>query len=82
MAESQTTDDDATTVSEFIPADKVHNDDRPMLKTLQAVEGGGLEEASHEPYDDTVRNHVYICDECGESFDTEDGAAHHTQYNH
>jgi len=82
MAERQTADDDAQTVSEFIPADEVHNDDRPMLKTLQAVDGGGLEVASHEPYDDTVLNHVYICDDCGESFDTEDAASHHVQYNH
>lgn len=72
--------DDAPTASEFIPADEVPGPNRtgkPMLRTLQATGDGGLEIVSHEPYDDEVRNHVYVCDQCGSEEDTESGMGLH-----
>jgi hypothetical protein len=73
------------TATEFIPALEVPGPNRteqPMVRHLQATGGGGVEVASHEPYDDTVRNHVYICDECGHEAATEDGIGHHLDTEH
>lgn len=76
------TEDNTVTVSEFIPAEEIPNDDRNMLRILQPTDGGGLEVAAHEPYEDTVNEHKYICDECGQ-VKTEEGAmAKHVQFKH
>ena len=69
------------TVSEFIPGEQIDSD-RNMLRYLQATEDGGLEVAAHEPYDDTVENRVYICDQCGHDESTENAIAHHVEHNH
>lgn len=69
-----------TTATEFIPTDEVPGPDRaeqPMTRTLQATGDGGVELVAHEPYEGTVRNHVYICDQCGHEEATEDGIGHH-----
>lgn len=71
---------DAPTASEFIPADEVPGPNRtgkPMLRTLQATGEKGMEIAAHEPYDDTVENHIYICDQCGAEESTADGMGLH-----
>ena len=80
MARSTDATDDAPTATEFIPADEVPGPNRtgkPMARILQATGDGGMEIVAHEPYDDTVRNHIHICDECGHSEDTADGMGAH-----
>lgn len=77
--------DDAPTATEFLPEGKPHHrrdDEGPGVRLLRATGDGGLEEVNVEPYDDEVQNHVYICDECGHSEDTEDGIAHHLHHEH
>lgn len=81
---TQNTTDEAQTATEFIPADEVPGTNRtgkPMVRILQAVDGG-VEIAAHEPHDGEVRNHVFVCDECGHDETTEDGISHHLQHNH
>ena len=73
------------TATEFIPADEVPGPNRtgqPMVRIHQATGDGGTELVAHEPYDDTVRNHVYVCDECGHSEDTADGIGFHLDTQH
>lgn len=74
------------TATEFIPADEVPGPNRSgkaMVRGLQRVrDGKGLELAYHEPHDNPVENHVYICDECGHSEDTEDGIEFHLRTEH
>jgi hypothetical protein len=74
------------TATEFIPAGEVAGPrdlDKPQARILKRVrEGKGLEIASHEPYDDSVKNHVYICDECGHDEPTESGIEHHLRTKH
>lgn len=58
------------TATEFIPADEIspNRTGKPMVRGLQLVrEGRGIEVTYREPYDDEVRNHVFVCDECGQS---------------
>jgi len=77
---------EVTTATEFIPANEVPGPNRtgkPMVRGLQRVRNGkGLEVAYHEPYDDTVENHVYVCDQCGHSEATVDGIEHHLRTEH
>jgi hypothetical protein len=74
------------TATEFIPTELVPDPNRTgnaMVRTLQRVRNGkGVEIAAHEPYDDEVENHVYVCDECGHSEDTEDGIELHLRTEH
>ena len=78
--------DDAPTATEFIPADEVpgpNRTDNPMVRGLQRVQNGkGVEVAYHEPYDDVVESHVYVCDQCGHAEDTEDAIEHHLRTEH
>jgi len=85
MAANNTQNDDAPTATEFIPADEVpgpNRTDKPMVRILQSTGDGGVEIAAHEPYDDEVTGHVYVCDECGHEEPTEDGIAHHLDHEH
>ena len=74
------------TATEFIPADVIPGPNRtgkPMLRKLARVRSGkGVEVVGHEPAQDTVENHVYICDECGHDEATEDGIEHHLRTEH
>jgi len=77
---------DTPTATEFIPTDEVagpNRADKPMVRGLQRVSNGkGVEVAYHEPYDDEVENHVYVCDECGQSENTETDIAFHLRTQH
>lgn len=73
---------DKPTATEFVPAEEIPHSDENMVKILQATEDGGLEVAAHEPYRDMVKNHVYICDQCGHSEDSESSMAKHLQFKH
>jgi hypothetical protein len=59
------------TATEFIPQSEApdgHEDAYPMVRYLQrVVDGKGIEVAAHEPAQSTVENHVFVCDECGQS---------------
>lgn len=74
------------TATEFIPAADVAGPNRtgkPMVRILQQARAGeGLEIAAHEPYDDTVESHVYVCDECGHDEATEAGIEQHLRTEH
>jgi hypothetical protein len=80
MAQNSDTTNDASTATEFIPTDEVPGPNRvgkPMVRILQATGDKGVEIVAHEPYDDVVRNRVYVCDECGHEEHTEDAIGHH-----
>lgn len=72
------------TATEFIPAEEngVRADQGPGVRYLQATKDGGLEIVNEEPYNDEVRNHVFICDECGQSEDLESDMAFHLRTAH
>lgn len=74
------------TATEFIPIDDVPGPNRtgkPMVRGLNlAAEGNGVEIAFHEPYDDDVPDHIYICDECGHAEDRESAIADHLRTQH
>jgi len=87
MLEENTVDgtEKAPRATEFIPADEIpgpNRTDKPMLRIHQATGDGGLEIVAHEPYDDTVRNHVYVCDECGQSEPNEKDMGFHLETKH
>jgi len=77
---------DAPTATEFIPANKIpgpREHDRAQVRGLQRVQNGkGLELVYHEPYDDDIGNHVFVCDQCGHIEDTESGIELHLRTEH
>ena len=74
---------DRPTATEFIPAEENGvRDEGAGVRHLQSTDDGGLEIVTEEPYDDDVRNHVFVCDQCGKSEATEDGMAFHLSINH
>lgn len=80
-----TTPDGTPTATEFIPVDEApdgHEDDYPMVRILQATGDDGMEVVAHEPYDDVVENHAWICDQCGYSAFDEMDMAHHLEHQH
>jgi hypothetical protein len=87
MLERNTVDgtEEAPTAAEFIPAEEVpgpNRTDKPMVRIHQATGDGGLEMVAHEPYDDTVKNHVFVCEECGHDEPTANGMGNHLEHNH
>ena len=79
------TETETATASEFIPADEVPGPNRtgkPMVRILESTGDGGVEMVAHEPYDDTVENHVYVCDQCGHDEPTENAIGHHLDTEH
>jgi len=73
------------TATEFYPADDpaTGDDDRGMITSLQrVVDGKGIEQAYHEPYDDEVENRVVICDQCGQAEDSRKDMEFHLRTEH
>lgn len=69
---------DVPTATEFIPREGECDD----VRYLQATGDGGLEEVNTEPAQSEVKNHVYICDECGQSENLQSDMAFHLDTQH
>lgn len=75
--------EEVPTATEFIPAaENGIRDEGPGVRYLQLTGDGGLEIVNEEPYNDEVRNHVYICDECGQDEANESDMAFHLRTKH
>jgi len=75
--------EDALTATEFIPADENGlREEGPGVRYLQATGDTGMEIVNEEPHDDDVRNHVFVCDQCGQSEDRASDMGQHLHYDH
>lgn len=71
------------TATEFIPMMNDRNPriyETPEVRYHEATDDGGLELLAHEPYDDDVEHHVFVCDRCGDEEYNESDMGHHLKH--
>jgi hypothetical protein len=85
QGEERQTMTETPTATEFIPSDAngIRSDEGPGVRHLRLVpDGHGMEIVNEEPVDDDVRNHVFVCDDCGQSESLESDMAFHLRTEH